>query len=288
MPIPDGIHAIDAWINLNQAKSWTKHPTFKLMKDAESRDEGAHFASYLFSGVTERTFDGVEADEIVALMDQAGIEKAILRFMSSDPDPALAMVKRYPERFACSVSVDPHLAMGEIRKLGDLVREYPFIKAVHMAAVSIQKPYNDKVYYPVYAKCVELDLPIMANIGIPAPRAPGACQNPIYLDEVCWFFPELKVVMTQGGEPWQFTCVKLMLKWPNLYYMTSAFVPSHYPQEIVHYMNTRGADKVMFATGYPDLSFDRCMSELKDLPLRDHVWPKFLRENAIKVFKLAA
>jgi hypothetical protein len=34
------------------------------------------------------------------------------------------------------------------------------------------------------------------------------------------------------------------------------------------------------------LSLDRIMSELKDVPLRDHVWPKFLHDNAARILGL--
>ena len=145
-----------------------------------------------------------------------------------------------------------------------MVKEHG-VKAAKVSAHTIQVPYNDKIYYPIYAKCIELDIPITINVGIPGPRVPGLAQHPINLDEVCWFFPELKVVMTHGGEPWQFLCVKLMLKWPNLYFMTSNFSPKHYPQEYIYYMNTRGADKVMFAIGYPYMSLEHCMQQVKVL-----------------------
>ena len=81
--------------------------------------------------------------------------------------------------------------------------------------------------------------------------------------------------------------LKLMLKWPSLHYSTSAFAPKHYPQAIIDYANTRGADKIMYAGYFPmGLSLDRIFSELPDLPLKAEVWPKFLRENAMRVFKL--
>ena len=52
--------------------------------------------------------------------------------------------------------------------------------------------------------------------------------------------------------------MKLMLKWPGLYYMTSAFAPKYYPKAIIDYANTRGADKVMYAGYYPmGLSLER-------------------------------
>jgi predicted TIM-barrel fold metal-dependent hydrolase len=116
---------------------------------------------------------------------------------------------------------------------------------------------------------------------------PFAPQDVALIDEVCWFFPELKFVTRHGCEPWADLAVKLMLKWPNLYYSTSAFAPKFYPADVVKYANTRGADKVMYAGYFPmGLTLDRIFSELPDVPFRDHVWPGFLRDNAVRVFKL--
>jgi predicted TIM-barrel fold metal-dependent hydrolase len=150
-----------------------------------------------------------------------------------------------------------------------------------------QVPINDKKMYPFYAKCVELDLPIFVCAGIPGPRVPFAPQHVELIDEVMYDFPELVFVTRHGCEPWQDLAVKLMLKWPNLYYSTSAFAPKHYPKAIIDYANTRGADKVIYAGYFPmGLSLDRIFRELRDLPLKDEVWPKFLRDNAAKVLKL--
>jgi predicted TIM-barrel fold metal-dependent hydrolase len=81
--------------------------------------------------------------------------------------------------------------------------------------------------------------------------------------------------------------VKLMLKYPNLYYSTSAFAPRHYPKAIVDYANTRGADKILYAGYFPmGLTLERIFKEMRDVPFRDAVWPKFLRENALRVLKL--
>ena len=107
------------------------------------------------------------------------------------------------------------------------------------------------------------------------------------IDEVCWFFPELKFVMRHGAEPWADLAVKLLLKWPNLYYSTSAFAPRYYPPAIVDFANSRGADKIMYAGYFPmGLSLDRIFAELPEVPFKAEVWPKFLRENARRVFDL--
>ena len=155
------------------------------------------------------------------------------------------------------------------------------------AGMTPQVPINDKRFYPIYAKCIELDIPIACTTGICGPRVPSACQDTMLIDEVCWFFPELKFVMRHGAEPWADLAAKLLLKWPNLYYSTSAFAPRYYPQAIIDYANTRGADKVMYAGYFPmGLSLDRIFADLPNVGLKDEVWPKFLRENARRVFQL--
>ena len=90
-----------------------------------------------------------------------------------------------------------------------------------------------------------------------------------------------------GAEPWTELAVKLMLKWPGLHYMTSAFAPKHYPKAIINYANTRGADKIMYCGYFPaGLSLERQFTDMPNVPFKDEVWPKFLRENALRVFKI--
>jgi len=93
--------------------------------------------------------------------------------------------------------------------------------------------------------------------------------------------------MRHGGDPWTDLCVKLLLKWPNLYYSTSAWAPKHYPRNVLEFANKRGRDKVLFAGYFPGLSYERIFTEMDDLPLDDSAWPGFLRNNAIEVYGLA-
>ena len=94
--------------------------------------------------------------------------------------------------------------------------------------------------------------------------------------------------MTRHGcEPRTALAAKLLLKWPNLYYSTTAFAPKYYPQDIINFANTRGSDKVMYCGYFPaGLTLERQFRDMPDVPFNDGVWPKFLRENAIRVFKL--
>jgi predicted TIM-barrel fold metal-dependent hydrolase len=145
-------------------------------------------------------------------------------------------------------------------------------------------PPNDAVYYPVYAKCIELDLPITINTGIPGPPAPGECQHPMLLDKVCLHFPELKLVMAHGADPWWDVAARLMLKYPNLYLMTSAYLPKYFPPELIRFMNTRGQGKVIFASDHPAIPMKRCLDEAGKLDLRPGVLEKFVYDNAQGLF----
>jgi predicted TIM-barrel fold metal-dependent hydrolase len=79
-----------------------------------------------------------------------------------------------------------------------------------------------------------------------------------------------------------------MLKWPGLHYSTSAFAPKYYPTDIIEFANTRGSDKIIYAGYFPmGLSLERIMTEMANVPLKDEVWPKFLRHNALRVLGLA-
>ena len=199
-----------------------------------------------------------------------------------------AALRRHPDRFFGAYEANPNKGMEEVRTIVAMHEEFG-IKAVtgSPAMICPPVPVNDKKWYPIYGKLVELDIPFCPCMGVPGPRVPLGPQKVELLDEVLWFFPELRVVTRHGCEPWTDLAWKLMLKYPNLFYMTSAFAPRHYPQDIVHFANTRGSDQIMYAGYFPmGLSLDRIFAELPDVPFRDEVWPKFLRENAIRVFKL--
>jgi predicted TIM-barrel fold metal-dependent hydrolase len=218
-------------------------------------------------------------------MDRFGIERGIVD-LGFDP-AARPALEQHPDRFIGITHVDPNQGMTAVRALERAQRDYG-IRGVNLAPAFLnpQVPIDDRRMYPIYAKCIELDLTVFMTVGVPGPRVPMAPQRVELLDEVCYFFPELKIVMRHGAEPWVDLAVKLMVKWPNLYYSTSAFAPRYYPDSIIHYANTRGADKIIFA-GYfgVALSWDRVFAELDKVPLRDDVWPKFLRGNALRVLE---
>src|SRR6185295_14335455 len=234
---------------------------------------------------SEEIFKDISVPELIEAMDRAAVEKCIITTDAEHPsEHALSFPKDDPDRFVLSLSLDPRNGMNAVRALERMVRTQPVVLARITPFMVGAVPPNDRVYYPVYAKCIELDLPIAINTGLPGPPMPGQCQDPMYLDEVCVFFPELKLVMAHGADPWWDVAIRLMIKYRNLYLQTSAYAPRYFPPQLIHFMNTRGKDKIMFASDHPVLSFERCVKEAEELDLREGVLDKFLYSNAERLF----
>jgi uncharacterized protein len=146
-------------------------------------------------------------------------------------------------------------------------------------------PPNHACYFPIYAKCVELGIPIKINVGLPGPLRPASMQHPMALDEVLLAFPELMVVGCHLGHPWISEIVALLQKHRNFYLITSAWAPRYIPAELWNLANKRGPDRLMWASDHPLISLERCAVEGWEVPLNDDARRGYLRENVLKVFK---
>ncbi|HEY0227580.1 MAG TPA: amidohydrolase family protein [Mycobacterium sp.] len=266
--LPSGV--VDAWINPNIAPL-----------------SGTNDVSHLFPDLRDLIERGTSLEQLIDEMDEAGVEKGLLcsgYSCDGDHDWAVAARDKFPERFGLSHVVDPREGMRAVRHAQSLVESEGYC-LIRMLGLQTQLPYNDPAYYPVYAKCVELGVPVGLNVGFPGPRVPSKHPHPLAVDDVAAFFPELTIVLQHGGEPWVDTCVKLMVKWPQISYMSSALAPKHIPKPVIDYVHTRGADRVMFASDYPLFTNRRCMSEVRELPFKDaERFEKFGAANATKLF----
>ena len=288
MGMPTDLGAIDLMLGIPEPGNKEKWYDFLKpnLRDAES----ATFkfpAQYMFKEVPEDPTEGDMIEYTLAQMDNHNIARALIGvgLAGGTQDQAAT---NHPDRFLASISVDPNEGMKAIARINEAAQRFN-LKGITLfpSGCNPGVPINDKRMYPVYAKACELDIPVLCCVGVPGPRVPMAPQHVELIDEVCWFFPELKFVMRHGADPWTDLAVKLMLKWPNLFYSTSAFSPKYYPKQIIDFANTRGADKIMYTGYFPmGLSLDRIFSELPAVPFKDEVWPKFLRTNAERVFGL--
>ena len=270
------IAAIDAWAQPATA-SFLNRPEF----------------ASLFR-VTRETprFQDVPIEELVANMDEAGVERAVLRawcapdgWITSN-DEIAEIVARYPKRFLGIATVDLRRPVEAVRELGRAVRDLG-LRGLFILPWMWDLPPNDRLYYPLYVKCVELGVPFCCQVGHTGPLRRSEPGRPIpYLDDVALTFPELTIVGGHIGYPWTDEMIALAWKYPNVHIDTSAHLPRYYPPALVHFMNSYGQDKVLWGTNYPMLPLERCREQVEDLGLKPETKEKFLRLNALRVFKL--
>ncbi|MEY4161110.1 MAG: hypothetical protein RLZZ136_1731 [Pseudomonadota bacterium] len=281
MPRPRDIPVIDTLIGFRD--------THQMGVASTKGDWKRHPAEYMFKDIPEELADDSKRldsiAETVAQMNAHNIRLGVIHMSDDRTEEAL---RRFPDRFAAIRPVNPNTGMEAVRLIQ---REFDAgkIKGVSFFPSGQQPPVaiNDKLAYPIYAKCIELNLPIFINVGVPGPRIPMMPQYVGHLDEVCYDLPELKIVMRHGAEPWVDLAVKLLLKWPNLYYSTSAFAPKYWPKEIIKFANSRGSDKIIYGGYFPmGLELSRIFSEMDAIPFKETVWQKFLHDNAAKLLGL--
>ena len=282
--MPKGIGIVDTMIGF-PANDFSQYDFIrKQLKDGSTDLDFP--VEYMFKNVPKELYGNKDPISVTLHeMDRFGVEIGLI---GAGGDVSRKALQTYPDRFVAQGGVDPNKGKDGIRSM---VRQYEEFGVCSFGAFNSgfdpQVGIDDELMYPIYDKCVELDVPIFSCAGVPGPRLPMWPQHVERIDKVMYDFPELVFVTRHGCEPWVDLAVKLMLKWPNLYYSTSAFAPKYYPKEIIDYANTRGADKVIYAGYFPiGLSLERIMKDMQNVAFKDEVWPKFLRENARKVLKI--
>lgn len=231
--------------------------------------------------------------QVVEAMDRAGIQTLLLSAWHRPGqwimhnDVVAEMVAQFPDRFCGVAAVNLEKPVEAVRELERAVKELGF-KALRVVPWLWQRPPNDKFYFPLYVKCIELDIPFCTQVGHTGPLMPSETGRPVpYLDEVALVFPELKIVAGHIGFPWTDEMIGVAWKHENVFIDTSAYLPRYYPPQLLHYLKTYGQDKVLFGTNFPQLPLEKCVEQVQELGLPEAVQAKFLFQNAQRVFKLA-
>lgn len=246
-----------------------------------------------------RLWGGVPVSEYLRKMDRAGIERSLLIAVRAGDlnvagsfelpyDRVHKVCNKYPDRFSGLAGVDPFRGMQGLRDLQHAVLDLGFVGA-HLYPHWFGLAPDHAKYYPYYAKCAELDIPIMMQVGhnlvYSRERRLPSVGRPITLDQVAIDFPELPLIGIHLGIPWTDEAISMAWKHPNIYLAGDAYAPKHWPKAFVHYANTYGSHKVMFGTDWPVIDPERAVAEIAALGLRPQSHRAMMRDNAFAVFR---
>jgi predicted TIM-barrel fold metal-dependent hydrolase len=248
----------------------------------------------IYQGDRGRT---ASAEDMIRRMDEAGVDKAVIQaeWASGDyrslNEAALSMAHRHSERLIPFITVNP----GEYDDMVKVVREGVDrgARGVNLQPFSYRLHAHDKRFYPLYSKCQELGLPVTIHTSINFSNDRSIdFGRPLYLCEVACDFPELTIVANHGGWPWVTEMVAVAWKHANVYVEIGAVSPKYigtpgtgWEPLMVYGNRSLLEDRVLFATDSM-LPFDRVISELKELPLKEETRDKWLGLNAARLLKL--
>ncbi len=263
---------------------WMQHPTKRFLEQP--------FFESLRRWGRQDSIPDIPLSSTIDTMDEAKVGVGLLAAWWGpggpliDNDEVASFVREHPTRLAGVASVNLARPMDAVREFRRCIRELGFV-ALRIVPWLWGWPPDDRRYYPLYAECIELDVPFCLQVGHTGPLLSSETGRPIpYLENVALDFPELRIVAGHIGAPWTQEIISLATKFPNVYIDTSAYKATRYPADFVEFMQGRGAKRVMFGTNYPMLTASACLEGLKELGLSEQSEQLFLSGNAQKVFKL--
>lgn len=264
-------HIADVWANHWPPEFFGAYPPMRRLYDR--------------LGIGDRADLG--EDRLIAEMRAAGIERAVVSATAVEGwddsnERVLELCSRHPERLAACASVDPRRGMAAVADL----RRYAAAGAVGLKLLPFlyDLPPSDRAYYPLYATCAELDLPVLVLTGHTAVAARNEVGRPGHLDDVALYFDGLTIIAGHAGYPWTEELIGLAWKHDRLFVDTSGHRPRHFPPSLVRFIDTYGSHKVLFGSGYPMIPLEKLASDALALGLRPESEERFLWANAARIW----
>jgi predicted TIM-barrel fold metal-dependent hydrolase len=209
----------------------------------------------------------------------------------------LPMFDAHPGRFLGLVGISPIRAWSDRyygpRYIERMVVEHGF-KGVHMYPHWFGIRIDDPRMYPIFEKCVELDVPISFQTGQGTMRSNSRIvARPIWIDNIARDFPALRIVALHSGYPWEEELVALAINHENTFICPDVPPPRMWHSAIVEYLKEEGrfeglngSSKVLWATDWPLQDQETSLKEIDDLGLAPQIRRNLVRDNAIRIFKL--
>lgn len=236
-------------------------------------------------------------------LDEAGVRYSAIHNVDEEtttgakpvPNDYIAeIVREFPDRFIGFIGVDPHKGRRAVSELERAAKELG-LRGVVLRPFAHKLHANDRLYYPIYERCVEMDIPVWIHTSFHWWRQRSIdFGRPVYLDQVAGDFPELKIIAGHGGWPWINEMVAVAWRHANVYVDFSAHRPRYLGvpgtgwDMFLHFGNSVLQDKIVFGSDglVLGMSIKDMVEEVRQLPLKDEVKEKWLWRNAARIFAL--
>lgn len=257
-----------------------RFPATKEEKEQHKHLYGTMFYPYETVADLVKAMDEIGYDKICMCAVKMWSMRSQYFVWNFSVDQVQAIVEKSNGRIIGAAGYNPSDIEGSLKEIEKAVKEYDF-KFVYFHNMSFGLPPNDKRFYPLFAKCQELGVPVSVQVGHSAEPMPSMLGNPMLMDEIAITFPNLKINLSHTGWPWFREWCDLVWKHQNVYGDISAYMPKGLePYQIKFMFSGRGKNKVMWGTN--GIGLARGRKELLEMDAKDDVKEKILRTNALR------
>lgn len=248
---------------------------------------------------------GLDLDEYVAQAEPVskicqdlrafGIEKAVLVGRDAETtygfkpnnDELKRFVDEDPDLFCAFAGLDPHKGMDAVRTLEHLVKNEGFVGAA-TDPIYNKLAIDDAKFYPIYAKCCELNIPMVITTG-PARFTIGTTASfahPDQIDRVANDFPELRLIISHGAWPYIQEMIGCAFRNKNIYVECSEYEKYPGSEAFIQAAKTILQDRVVFASAHPFVHYKDAVALYDTFDFSEDIKEKIMYQNAKHVLGL--
>jgi uncharacterized protein len=232
-------------------------------------------------------------EEWVAGFEGYGVERVVFTGRESEVtgahdvgnDYVADVARRFPGKVIGFAGIDPLRGLRSVKSIEHAVRDLG-LKGVSIDPFGGLVQANDARLYPVYAKCAELEVPVVITCG-PLPFAgPSLAHGDVRaVDDVATYFPELTIVIDHSGWPWVTETIAIAFRHDNVYIDTSLY--SHLPGAALfaEAANTIIPDRILFASCFPVVPVQTALARVSSLPFKPDALEAVLYGNADRLLR---
>jgi hypothetical protein len=229
---------------------------------------------------------------LLSEMDEGDIQMTVIQghppnsgFTNSN-DEIAAIVREHPGRLAAFAGVNPVEGKKAVEELERCVKELGFKGCGEFGYMDLL----DERCFPIYKKCIELDVPILIHTGFTSPTCPLKYGSPVPLDEVAMLYPDLTIIAAHCGFPWFLELASVLARRPNVYVDVSALgvpaLPDMLRQQVIFAFLGMGVRRVLFGTDFPAVRPSLYAPYVRKLRPTEADTNKIMGENAARLLKL--
>src|SRR3954469_20651453 len=172
-------------------------------------------------------------------------------------------VKQHADRFVGWCSVDPN-GRACVDQLVHNVSDLG-LRGLKVAPIYQNFDPQDPKHLPLFKKAEQLGIPVNWHQGTSFVRpGPLKYSNPIQLEDIAVACPDLRMIISHMGPPWETECVVLIRKHPNLYTDVSAlhYRPLRHYQAFLTALEYGVEHKLIFGSDFPSATPEQVIAGL--------------------------